>query len=253
MDSKYLLSSLENTLKLIDIMAAEREIGITELSSRLNLGKSTVHRILNTLLKYDYVKQNEVTGRYALGFKIVNLANDILMKYDIITVTRDIIETMVDSINENAVLFSYANNQVSIIEEYSCRRKRIYYYAGQIYPAYASDAGRVFLSYFTPDHYEKYVAETCFEPITPYTITSKDALLQCIEDGRRLGYYMCNQEIDEGVVSFSAPIFSEPGKVDAALSVYGAASEMTAKREVITEKLLAAADECNNIVKQMSL
>ena len=65
MDNKYLLSSLENTLRLIDIMAAEQEIGITELSSRMNLGKSTIHRILNTLLKYDYVKQNEATGRYS--------------------------------------------------------------------------------------------------------------------------------------------------------------------------------------------
>ena len=69
MDNKYLLSSLENTLRLIDIMAAEQEIGITELSSRMNLGKSTIHRILNTLLKYDYVKQNEATGRYSVEIR----------------------------------------------------------------------------------------------------------------------------------------------------------------------------------------
>lgn len=253
MDNKYLLSSLENTLKLIDIMAAERELGITELSSRVNLGKSTVHRILNTLLKYDYVKQNEATGRYALGFKIVNIANDILTQYDIITITRDSIEAMVDDLNENAVLFSFANKQVSIIEEYSCHRKRIYYYTGQTYPAYACGAGRAFISYFTPEQYKAYTADLCFAPITPFTVTSEAALRQCIEDGRRLGYYMCNQEIDEGVISFAAPIFCGPGKVEAVLSVYGAASEMAAKRETITKTLLTTANECTQLAKQMSL
>lgn len=250
MDNKYLLSSLENTLRLIDIMAAEQEIGITELSSRMNLGKSTIHRILNTLLKYDYVKQNEATGRYSLGFKIVNIANDILSKYDIITVTRPPIEALVDSLDENAVLFAYANRQVSIIEVYSCHHKRVYYYTGQIYPAYACGAGRAFISHFPPEQYEKFVSEISYDLITPFTVNSEASFRERIEKGRKLGYYICNQEIDEGVISFAAPIYSGRGTVDAVLSVYGAASEMTAKRQQITEKLLITASECTELAKK---
>lgn len=255
MDSKYLLSSLENTLKMIDMMAAEREMGITELSSRMNLGKSTVHRILNTLLKYDYVKQNEATGKYSLAFKFVNVANEILQKYDIITVTRDSIERMVDELEENAVLCSYANRQIAAIENYPCRAKgrTVLYYTGFACPAYASSAGRAFISYFSQEQYVEYVGATEFKKVTPFTVDSEKGLKLLLEEGRKNGYFQCDQEINEGVVSYSAPIFDGQNKVEAAITVYGAASQMKAKCETITQRLMIAARECTEINRKLAL
>lgn len=255
MDNKYLLSSLENTLKMIDMMAAEREMGITELSARMNLGKSTVHRILNTLLKYDYVKQNEATGKYSLAFKFVNVANEILQKYDIITVTRDSIERMVDDLEENAVLCSYANRQITTIENYPCRAKgrTVLYYTGFACPAYASSAGRAFISRFSQEQYEEYVGAAEFKKVTPFTVDSEEGLRTLLEEGRKNGYFQCEQEINEGVISYSAPIFDGQGKVDAAVTVYGAASQMKAKRDEISRRLMAAAAECTEINSRMLL
>ena len=95
MDNKYILSSLENTLKIIDIMSEVKEISIKELSERMSLANSTVFRILNTLLKYDYVTQNESTYKYSLAFKFVNIADAILQKYDIIILLIKKIESCI--------------------------------------------------------------------------------------------------------------------------------------------------------------
>lgn len=255
MDNKYLLSSLENTLKMIDLMTTEREMGITELSTKMHLGKSTVHRILNTLLKYDYVTQNESTGKYSLAFKFVNVANEILQKYDIITVTRDRIEDMVDELDENAVLCSFANDQITTIENYACRNraKIVLYYTGFACPAYASSAGRVFIGQFTEQQYDDYLRRTELNPITPFTITSAEELEKVILEGRDKGYFVCDQEINEGVVSISAPIFNGQGKIEAAVTVYGAASRIHAELENIGELLLETAAACTEINRKILL
>lgn len=255
MDNKYILSSLENTLKIIDIMADVKEISIKELSEKMHLANSTVFRILNTLLKYDYVTQNESNYKYSLSFKFVNIADAILQKYDIITITRDIVEELVEIIDENAMMVSFANNQVTVIEDYSSHKKNqaVYYYTGCFYPAYASSAGNAFLAYFSDKRLQEYIDSVEIKPLTPYTITTASDLRNKLSSGLERGYFECNQEINEGVLSFSAPIFGTDSKVDAVLTVYGALSEMNKKRDFITGHLKSAALKCTEINKQRLL
>lgn len=252
MDDKYVLSSLENTLKIIDIMAEVKEISIKELSEKLSLANSTVFRILNTLLKYDYVTQNEATHKYSLAFKFVNISDAILQKYDIITVTRDCIEELVEVIDENALMLSFANNQVTIIEDYSSHKKNqaIYYYTGCAYPAYASSAGNAFLACLSEKKLREYLSDVPFVSLTPYTVATEARLREKLRIGLDNGYFECNQEINEGVTSFSAPIFSSDSKIEAVITVYGAVSEMNRKKDFITSRLIAAAKECTEINRQ---
>ena len=64
------LRSVNNALAVLESFSVERpEIGVTELSQTLGLGKSTVHRLLTSLASRGYVRKNPDTDRYCLGFK----------------------------------------------------------------------------------------------------------------------------------------------------------------------------------------
>ena len=64
------LRSVNNALAVLESFSVERpEIGVTELSHALGLGKSTVHRLLTSLAARGYVRKNPDTERYCLGFK----------------------------------------------------------------------------------------------------------------------------------------------------------------------------------------
>src|SRR5258705_12982178 len=64
------LRSVNNALAVLESFSVERpEIGVTELSHTLGLGKSTVHRLLTSLASRGYVRKNPETERYCLGFK----------------------------------------------------------------------------------------------------------------------------------------------------------------------------------------
>lgn len=69
------LSSVRNAARLLkEFSLREPELGVTELSSRLGIGKSTVHRLLATLLNEDFVEQDPITGRYRPAWRSTTLA-----------------------------------------------------------------------------------------------------------------------------------------------------------------------------------
>lgn len=68
--------SVSSVLKVFGILQAlgeEREIGITELSQRVMMSKSTVYRFLQTMKTLGYVAQEGESEKYSLTLKLFEL------------------------------------------------------------------------------------------------------------------------------------------------------------------------------------
>src|ERR1700689_95710 len=62
------LSTVRNAARLLKVFRSrEADLGVTELARRLGLGKSTVHRMLTTLVAEGLIEQNPRTGGYRLA------------------------------------------------------------------------------------------------------------------------------------------------------------------------------------------
>ena len=69
------VQSVDRALDLLEaLVAAEGEVAITALATRTGLHVSTVHRLLATLLRRGYVRQNPETSRYYAGAKLATLS-----------------------------------------------------------------------------------------------------------------------------------------------------------------------------------
>ena len=72
---KATVQSIDRALSIIETLAGEKEgLGVTEISTRVGLHKSTVHRLLSALGERGYVEQRS-GGAYRLGMKIVELSS----------------------------------------------------------------------------------------------------------------------------------------------------------------------------------
>ena len=69
-DTKNPIQVSERIFHTIECLAQNGAMGLQELSTALDLNKSTVHRILNSLICMDYVRQDPETAKYSLSFKI---------------------------------------------------------------------------------------------------------------------------------------------------------------------------------------
>jgi IclR family KDG regulon transcriptional repressor len=75
-DTAGQLSSVNNAMRLIKIFSDEHyEIGLSELSRRLQLPKSSVHRLATTLVESHMLMHHAETGKYRLGLLMFELAS----------------------------------------------------------------------------------------------------------------------------------------------------------------------------------
>lgn len=79
-----LLSSVQNALKILRSFSLEEpEKGIRELAKTLDLGKSTVHRLISTLAKEGFVVKDQDTQKYRLGVSLLSLSTIVTSHLDI--------------------------------------------------------------------------------------------------------------------------------------------------------------------------
>ena len=106
------MKSLEKTIKILDYLSeAERTVGITELSLKLNLPKSTVHRILKDLLKYSIVEQEPETSRYKIGLRLLKYSNSLLKSFDLRQIAQPILKRVCQETGETTFLTIWHNHQ----------------------------------------------------------------------------------------------------------------------------------------------
>jgi len=69
------IPAIRRTLALFDLLAqSRRSLSLSEISRRLQLPKSSVHRILATLEEQECVRRNPETDRFSLGVKLMALS-----------------------------------------------------------------------------------------------------------------------------------------------------------------------------------
>lgn len=75
------VQTLDRALDIIEVLSTESEgLGVTEISQRVMLHKSTVHRLLNALLERGYIEKDSKLGTYKLGLKFVEISSLFLNK-----------------------------------------------------------------------------------------------------------------------------------------------------------------------------
>ncbi|MBE7722528.1 MAG: hypothetical protein E7243_23845 [Lacrimispora celerecrescens] len=83
------VASVSKALTILEVLSNEPEgLGLLEISSRVDMHKTTVYRLLTSLMEKNFVEQDEQTGRYSMGLKILSLANAFYEKVDIRIIIR---------------------------------------------------------------------------------------------------------------------------------------------------------------------
>ena len=71
---KEIVQSVDRALSILEILSDYSEgLGITSISNKVNIHKSTVHRILATLIYKGYVEQDPNTNNYMITLKLFEL------------------------------------------------------------------------------------------------------------------------------------------------------------------------------------
>lgn len=244
-DNDNIVQSLDRTIQILEELALHREgCGITCLSNLTGLHKSTVFRLLNTLMHRGYVSKNNENDRYSLGMRILYLSSAILDGMDLRTVARPYLEELCRNTGEVIHLSTLDNGEAVYIDKVESPNKNIRMYSqiGKRVPLHCTGIGKVLLAWLPEREVEHILRVEGMESYTKNTITNIEDMKMELKKIRDNGYAYDEIEHEEEIRCVAAPIFNINGKVVASVSISGLVLHMTSDRmPQLTQEVLKAA------------
>ncbi|CAM4149942.1 MULTISPECIES: DNA-binding transcriptional regulator KdgR [Aeromonas] len=215
--------SVSSVLKVFGILQAlseQKDIGVTELSQRIMMSKSTVYRFLQTMKTLGYVNQEGETDKYTLSLKLFELGGRALEHQDLIQIadvqmhrlgklTKETLH--LGALDENSVVYLH-----KIDSEYNLR---MYSRIGRRCPLYSTALGKVMMAWLPEEEVRSMLAGVTFERFTEHTLANVDALLAELTQVREQGYAEDNEENENGLRCFGVPIYNRMGRIITGLSL----------------------------------
>lgn len=217
-----MIQAVSRAIKILEFVAANNMARLSDISRGVGLNKSTTHGLIATLETMGCIRQDQSTGRYALGLKLFELGQAVLANMDIRTAAMPYLLELSRKYEETVHLAILSGDEVIYIDKVDSPRSiRIVSKVGGRNPAYCTGVGKALLAGLNDTELNQLLAKMEFRPITPNTITNAYALAEEINKIRRDGYAADNGEIDEGLSCFAAPVRNHLGAVTAAISLSG--------------------------------
>ena len=217
------VQSLDRALDLLEALASADELGVSDIASRTGLVPSTAHRLLGTLVARGYAAQSPASGRYLLGYKLLELTSGLQDRLGRLrTAARPHLEAIQSETGETTNLVVLEGRDVVYVDSVSGTRSvRLFTEIGRAIPAHTSGAGKALLAWRDPADIEALLGPGPFAASTSRTLVSLDALQEDFMRIRRRGYSTDNEEHELGVACVATPIFDHAGLPLAAISISG--------------------------------
>ena len=229
------VQSVERTLSILEVLSDyENGLGITEISEKVNLHKSTVHRLLSTLMVKGYVQQNEDTNRYKLTLKLFELGSKKVEKMNIVTAARPLLQELMEKTNEVIHLVVREGTEIVYIAKVESQNPiRMYSRIGKRSPVYCTAVGKSMLSHMTDNEVELIWNNSHIEKLTENTVIDYEKFKENLSIIRKQGYAIDEQENEIGIRCIGTSILDYNGHVCGAISISG--SIISFKEEKINE------------------
>ena len=223
-----LLSSVRNAARVLRAFShADQELGVTELSRRLGLGKSTTHRLVATLEAERLLEQDPATGKYRLGLALYELGTTVTEHVDLHQAALPVLTTLRHRTGEMvhvAVLDGLEAVYVERLE--SPYMLPVFRRVGHRLPAHWTSSGKVLLAALPRVELERRLkGAAAGRPDQPHDHRPPGAGARA-RAGGEAGLGSNFEEGELGVSSVGAPLRGGDGKVIAAVTVVGSSERV---------------------------
>ncbi|MFT4145063.1 MAG: IclR family transcriptional regulator [Mobilitalea sp.] len=253
-DGKNPVQSAERIFGVLETLAQTGPIGLIELSVKLGLHKSTAHRLLLSLICMGYATQEPDTGKYKLTFKIVELSERVLSKVDIVSMVHPVLADLANHARETVHFVQRRGTEVLYLDKVAplYPQESAISMASQVgltRPLYCSAVGKAILAELKQEEIEYIWEHSHIEKKTEYTITTLSQLQEELEEVRKNGFALDNEENELGVRCIAVCVKSHNGQPNNAFSISAPAVRMTADRiAALSKDILLTKNEIKKVL-----
>lgn len=221
------LSSVTNALRILKSFSTLNPVRrVSELASELGVSKSTISRIIGTLVAEDFLTPDTKTAGYRLGYSLLTLGGALANTNELYLEVAPVLNDIVLQTGESAHVAVLEGSDVIYLNKNTGP-----YYAnimtqvGSHNPAHATSSGKVLLS-----EADQVVVNQIFsdgvKAYTEHTVLNPIKFNKDLDKVRKNGYALSIEEIQKDNYSIAVPVRNESGKIVCAIVVVGPLSRI---------------------------
>lgn len=254
-DADIIINSVDRAIDIIEyLFATQKPVPLTQISKDLDLYKSTVYRTLVTLQNRGFVSQNQETGNYCLGLKLLTIGAHANPDIDIVSIAHPYMERLYRTFSEtvNLSVLSHDSNhryQSVVVDRINGQNRLSSSISlGSLNECYSCAVGKCLLA-FTPNIDLSIYDTYPMVRHTKTTITTVPELEKELERVRHNRYALDAEEWEEGLFCIGAPILHN-GVAVAAMSISGPTARINDSR--VQHRIMFLRDLCQELSDELS-
>lgn len=217
------IQSLERGLKILDIIGkSDRPLSLNDIAENFSIDRTSVFRLLSTLVKNKYVIQIPETKKYSLGYRVLELSGAVSNFSYIERLIRPIMRKIIIQTRLNTHLAILDEDEVVFLAiEQPTDPVSLNISVGTREPAVVTALGRSLLAFETPEVLDKKLSEITFKRYTKKSIRSSTALKNILTKVKSDLLAFDNEEYHMGIMCFAAPVFNHYKQAKYAIGISG--------------------------------
>jgi DNA-binding IclR family transcriptional regulator len=216
------VGTLVKALDILNAMSAASAMSVAQIAAAVRLNRTTTHRIVQTLASYGYVQALPQKGFYAVGFKVLPLAGQLLDSNRVRVAALPHLNDLAMKAGERVnlgVLFDGELLYIAGIEKPSL--PNVYSRFGKRAPVHCCSLGKAILAFLPAAAADEILAARGLVRETEGTIVDRAALAADFAATRSRGYALDREEHLPNTFCIAAPIFDAARLPIAAVGVSG--------------------------------
>lgn len=216
-----ILQTADRALCILELLAKE-SLTATDIQKRMELNKSTAHRLLMTLWHRGFVEREEATGRYRIGLKMIEISSIRLNQVELKTEAVPYLHQLANKVNQSVQMAIYDDGEAVFIEKVEKYMSfHMYCQIGKRIPIYCSAVGKCLMLDRTDAEILTILSSRPFQRFTDNTMTAPAQVLADIDRARQEGFTRDMAEHEENVFCVAMPVYDYRAKIVAAVSITG--------------------------------
>ncbi|RWB80059.1 MAG: IclR family transcriptional regulator [Mesorhizobium sp.] len=217
-DTRYTVDSVDRAISLLQTVAGEADLGVSEIARRSGDSKARAFRLLQTLVRRGLLARSSDGKGYRLGLAALMLGHAASEQMDLIRIANPVLEALGQEIGETTQLRIRDDQESLCVAKWEPKRDlRVNAIVGRRRPLHAGSS-KAFLAHMDDEEREAILSGP-LKRFTKKTVTDPRLLRVGLEQIRKAKFFVSRGEINDDLISITAPVFVAPGKIIAALNI----------------------------------
>ena len=234
--------SLKRGLRIIEVIATMgSSMTLAEIARKTGLPRSTAHHLLQALVEFGYLVQNDGARTYTLAPKLFQLTGRTWSKEQLAEIAMPFLDELSHRTGEGTSLAVLRDGIVTVIAKREPEGPvRVVQEVGARRPIYCTAVGKALAAWLPEPELEGIIGRTAFEQMTVNTIISRTEFYREMARIRATGFAIDNEEHIKGIRCIATPVRDHSGAVRASLCVVGPKNHLPHRKLLQIREALAA-------------